>query len=335
MQQPDGRVYPGVIGQPGSYGASKLPELTTDGLPGTGDERHVYVDYHPDVQLAQAISLAAASRALAEHRPQLAVRCLQAAQQAFACFRATPETYRPTVYFRAEPEHGRDGMVLAAAVELYLTTSNNEYMELIAGMADAIRDLPVTWPSPYCTNQYGFWYAPPFLARLYPQLAQGELGAHVVETCRRALETQAQLASPRPWPYNTWHFGQWGNSGHCVGRVFNAYYLERVVPGTFTVSDSVRDMLWAFGLHPLSDTVFVCDVGHQGPRHLYNGRLHGLYGAEPSSVPGAVVPGMGSVPDAAMLVYHDRPGNYHHNEACIYTAASYIFAVNALKKAGY
>jgi hypothetical protein len=94
-------------------------------------------------------------------------------------------------------------------------------------------------------------------------------------------------------------------------------------------------MLWMFGLHPVNDTVFVCDIGYPGPRYLYNGRLHGRYGAKPASVPGAVVPGMGGVPDAGMLVYDDRHGNYFHNEACIYTTASYIFAVNALKKAGY
>ena len=335
MQQADGRVYVGVIAQPGRYGANVLPEKETDDLPGTGDERQVYVDYHSDDQLVQAISLAAASRALKQHRPGLAARCLEAARQAFAHFRAVPEVYRPTALFSSKPEDGRDGMVLAAAIELYLTTRDEEYLRYIEGMSDAIPGLSLTWPAPYSTQQYGFWYGPPFLARLYPLLPEGDLKTRVREACRRAAETQVQFSSPRPWPFFWWHLQDWGNSSHCLSRVFDAYYLERVVPGTFTVDGSVRDMLWMFGLHPLSDVAFVCDVGCPGPRYLYNGRVHGLHGAEPASVPGAVVPGMGGIPDAAMLVYHDRPGNYYHNEACIYTAASYIFAMNALEKAGY
>ncbi len=330
MEQPDGRVYVGVQDQPARY-----PQQDTDNVPGTGDERQVYVDYCSDVQLAQAISLAAASRALEQHRPELSARCLDAARRAFACFQSRPEVYRPAANFGAKPENGRDGMVLAAAIELYLTTKDAEYLRLVEDMSDAIPKLPLTWPAGYSTPGNGFWYAPPFLARLYAVLPAGELRDRVRDGCRRAAETQAQLSSPRPWPFFWWHIQDWGNSGHCLFRVFDSYYLERVVPGVFTLDDSVRGMLWVFGLHPLNDTVFVCDIGYPGPRYLFNGRLHGRFGARPASVPGAVVPGMGGVPDAGMLVYDDRPGNWFHNEAVIDSAASYIFAVNALKKAGY
>ena len=350
MEQPDGRVYVGVIDQPSRNNASIAPEKDTDNVPGTGDERQVYVDYNSDMQLVQAISLAAARRALKQHRPELSARCLEAARKAFAYFQGRPEVYRPASYFSTTPENGRDGMVLAAAIELYLTTKDPDYLHYIQGMSDAIPKLPLTWPAAYSTQQGNFWYAPPFLARLHPLLADGELRDRVRDACQRAAETQVQLSSPRPWPFFWWHLQDWGSNGYCLSRVFDSYYLERVVPatsplsggdaqhavpGAFTVDESVRDMLWVFGLHPLSDVVFVCDIGYPGPRYLYNGRLHGRFGAKPASVPGAVVPGMGGVPDAGMIVYDDRPGNYYHNEACIYTAASYIFAVNALKHAGY
>jgi len=226
-------------------------------------------------------------------------------------------------------------VVLAAAIELYLTTKDADYMRTIEGMSDAIPKLPLTWPPTYSTRADGFWYGPPFLARLYGVLPDGALKDRVRDACRRAAEAQAQMASPRPWPFFWWHLQEWGNNGYILGRVFDAYYLERAVPGIFTVEQTVRDMLWVFGLHPVNDTVFVCDVGYPGPKCLYNGRLFGRFGSKPATVPGAVVPGMNGIPDMGMVVYEDRPGDFYHNEACIYTAASYIFAVNAMKKAGY
>jgi hypothetical protein len=39
---------------------------------------------------------------------------------------------------------------------------------------------------------------------------------------------------------------------------------------------------------------------------------------------------VGALPDAGILIYLDEPGRYRYNEACIYSAATYIFAVNAL-----
>jgi len=336
MEQPDGRVYVGVVEEPERYTASILPEEVTDGLAGTGDERHVYVDYHPEVQLIQAISLAAASRALAKARPELARRCVDAARRAFEYFQTHEEVYRDTSYFQADPrDKGRDGMVAAAAIELYLTTDDGEYLRVVERMSDALGSLVMEWPSPYSTREYGFWYSPPFLARLHPRLGEGELKSQVEGACRRAAELQARLASPRPWPFYEWHFGQWGNNGHCVDRAFDAYWLSRVAPDALTMEDALRAMLWIFGLHPVNDVVFVCDIGYPGPKHLYSGRLHGRYGTGPAGVPGAVVPGMGSLPGAGMVVYRDEHGNYGHNEACIYTQARYIFAVNALKKAGY
>jgi len=335
MQQPDGRSYVGVIEQPGRYTASIAPDKVTDGRPGTGDERNVYVDYHPDMQLVQAISLAAASRVLKQTRPELAERCLQGARKAFDCFRSRPEVYRRTSYSGWQPQHGRDGMVAAAAIELYLTTKDERYVDFLNGMAEAIRNLEVTWPALYETGVGGFWYAPPFLARIYPLLGEGPLKEAALTACRHGVAQQADQSRPRPWPYRWWHFGQWGNTGHCLARVFDAYYLSRVLPDEVRMEDVLPDMYWIYGMHPLSDVVFVCGLGYPEPRYVYNGRLHGLYDGRPASVSGAVVPGIGGLTGGGVLVYDDAPGNYGSNEACIYTAASYVFAVNALKKAGY
>ena len=336
MVQPDGQVFEAVCGTGAQRNELGLPDQVTDGVPRTGDERNVFVDYNSQVQLDAVIGLAAAGRVLKAARPELADRCAKAAGKALAYFGSRPEVYRPCGYANGDPAHGRNSLLAAAVAELYLTTQDPADLRRLDDMADSIASLEVVWPARYSTAPGNFWYAPPVLARLYPRLPDGKLKGAVLTLCQRAAKQQAGLAANRPWPYYSWHFGEWGVDGHLVNRVFDAYYLQKVVPGVFTVRDSLRDIYWLFGLHPVNGVVFVCDVGQPGPRYLYNGRLFGLYGRQtPASVPGAVVPGMSSVADAGMLVFNDVPGNYFNDEACIYTAASYVFAVNALKACGY
>ena len=64
--------------------------------------------------------------------------------------------------------------------------------------------------------------------------------------------------------------------------------------------------------------------------------LRGRFGAAtPMTVPGAAIPGIASLPETGVLLYEDAPGNYRCNEACIYTAASWVFAAAALERTGY
>ncbi|KPK66070.1 MAG: hypothetical protein AMK73_01085 [Planctomycetes bacterium SM23_32] len=334
MQQEDGRVYNGVCAnEPGRSG--ELGKIQ-DGRPGTGDERQLYVDYHADGQLAHAIALAAASRALKGARPELADRCLEAARKSFAYFRTHAPVYRSGGY-ASGPPHGKedDAMAIAAAVELYFATGEQQYLAVVQELAGSLRELTFDWPLPRDTGPGGFWLSAPFLARIYPHLPDGEARGIVMEACRRAAGVKAERTGQRPWPFNWWHFGQWGNSMTSTSRAFDAYWLTRVAPDLLPPELVQRNMLWLFGLHPTCDTAFVCGLGLPEPQHLFSGHLHALFGYEPASIPGAVVPGMGGAWQAGVVMYADEKGNYGHNEACIYTAAQYIFAVNAMKSFGY
>jgi hypothetical protein len=337
MQQKDGLVYPGVCGRPdGQYNADVLPEKLSDGKPGTKDERHVYVDYQPDSQLAQVVALAAAGRVLKKIDAPLAVRCIAAAEQAYAYYRKAPDLCRPNIYFEKRPEDGKVGSVAAALAELYLTTGKAAYLAELEGLVPELDALKVTWPAAYNSGCGGWWYAPSTLARLVPRLGEGKLLASIKGLCQRAAKEQVWEASPRPWPFQWWHLLDWGASSYSVCRVFDAYWIEKAVPGTFKLEQTQREMLWIYGYHPLSDAIFVCGLdAAASPRYLYNGRLHGRYGQAAASVPGALVGGMSGSPGTGMVAYNDVPGNYYHNEAAIYMAVDYLFAVHALKAAGY
>ncbi len=339
IQQADGRVWNGVCEKTDRRGGKPL-ETITDGIPGNADDRQLYVDYHADQQLDHVIAMAAASRALKSVRPELAQRCLDSAKRGFAYFLKAKEIYRPGSYTAAAPAKGkeRDASVIAAAVELYLTTRDAAYLDTIRQLAPSLPELKLDWPSARETGVEGFRYAPPFLARLLPLLTNDrdrELRKTLLDTCARAAALQAAGMNVRPWPLNEWHFGRWGNSTTALARTFDTYWLTKVVPEKLSPEKPLRNMLWLFGLHPECDTVLVSGLGYPETKYLYNIHLQALNGYAPGNIPGAVIPGMGGFWYAGVVTYIDEYGYYSQNEACIYTQAQYIFAVNAMKAMGF
>lgn len=331
MQQSDGRVYVGVVESAEVYGATNLPENMTDGLPDTGDERLLYVDYHSDLNLAFAAALAAASRALRHSNPELAAQCLDAAILAWEYFRTHPEVYRATVYFH-DGEEGREQMIAAAASELYLTQPDADYLNVLAQFQPYFADLPTEWPAPTGSGPVGFWYAPPFLARLYPQLPEGALKQSIHVALERAADALAERALPAPFPFQQdWPYTEWGTNGTYINGINDAYWLEKVVPERIRVSDLLPAAYWLYGLHPLNDFTFVFGSGLPEPQYHYHGILQVRFGNSPASVPGAVVPGIAAYTDSGVLYYLDQPGIYRNSEACIYDAASFLFAMLVLE----
>jgi len=335
VQQEDGRVYNGVCDKPAQRSGKPL-ETITDGIVGNEDDRLLYVDYHADQQLNHVIAMAAAGRALKQARPELAKKCLESARKGFGYFQTHKEVYRAGSYTAPKVAgKERDGHVISAAVELYLTTGDEAYLKVISKLASSLPLLKFEWPLPRDTGTGGFRYAPPFLARIARRLPEGKLKAVVIETCRRAAKQDADRMALRPWPLETWEFGMWGNNGTMLARAFDAYWLSRVAPDVLPSEKALRSMLWIFGLHPVCDTVFVAGLGYPETRYLYNCHLHAVNGTAPGNIPGAVIPGMGGFWESGVVTYIDEYGYYGHNEACIYTQAQYIFAVNAMRAMGY
>ncbi len=336
MMQPDGRSYVGVVAQPKYRGRRGGWDKATDNKPGTGDERHLYVDYHAELQLMQATALCAASRVLSKARPHLAQKCLLAARKAFGYFRTHKEVYRRTAYFYTRTK-GRDGAVAAALAELYMTTGDAAALRQLEAMADKITNLDMDWPAKQSSSPSSFWYAPPMLARLSAKLGEGKLKAACLSVCRRAATFHAGRLSERPRAGHYTDFGKLGNNCPVLSRVFDAYWLSKVAPDILPMSRAVQPMLWTYGLHPLSDVVFVSGIGYKGPKHLPSGHLFHVFRPEAGTVPGAPVPGITAirpyVPDNVLYYFDD--GNVSNTESTIYQTVAYLFAVNAMKASGF
>lgn len=332
MQAADGRVFVGVVEPAEKYGDTALPETMTDGIPNTGDERLLFHDYHSDVNLKFVIAMSAASRVLRQTNPQLAGQAWQAALLAWDYFRTHPEVYRETVYFYGW-EEGREQMISAAAAELYLTQPDPAYLQTLEQFRPYFENFPTEWPAPTLSGHSGFWYAPPFLARLYPRLPEGALKTSV----RAALETAAnalqELTAPAPFPLmRDWHYTDWGISGAYAAALHDAYWLEKALPERIRVADLLPAAYWLYGLHPVNDFTFVFGSGLPEPLYQYHAILHVRFGDSPASVPGAVIPGIATFTESGVLYYLDQPETYRNNEACIYDAASFLFAMLMLEQ---
>jgi len=331
MQCADGRVFVGVVESPDRYGETALPEDMSDGIPNSGDERWLFHDYHSDVNLKFVAAAAAASRALRASNPQLAEQAWQAALRAWGYFQNHPEVYRETIYF-SDNEEGREQMISAAAIELYLTQPDPAYLQTLEQFTSYFENLPTEWPAPTGSIHSGFWYAPPFLARLYPHLEDGALKTSI----RAALETAADLlyeqAGTQPFPLmGDWPYTDWGMSGAYLNALNDAYWLEKALPQRVQSSDFLPAAYWVYGLHPVNDFTLVFGSGLPEPSYHYHSILHVRFGSAPASVPGAVVPGIATLTDARVLYYLDQPETYRNNEACIYDVASFLFAMLTLQ----
>jgi hypothetical protein len=257
MQRPDGRGFVGVVEAPGKYGSEVAPEDVSDNIPGTGDKRHLYADYHADPLLIQAIALASASRVLKQDFPDLSQQCLLGAEKGFGYFCTHPEMYRPTVYFRPEEQNkGRDGMYLSALAELYITTGKPEYLAKIELEREKISEMEFDWPMPFETMHMNYWYSVPFLARLYPKTGEGALKEALAQACSKAITIQIERGEASPYPFYKWQFDEWGNNGTCLARVFDIYWLSKAFPEPIRFDSTLYSLLWIFGLHPYEACIY-------------------------------------------------------------------------------
>ncbi|NLW49249.1 MAG: hypothetical protein GXY85_00200 [Candidatus Brocadiaceae bacterium] len=337
MMQPDGRSYVGVVDQPTRRSSPGGWDKSTDNVPGTGDEREVYVDYHAELQCMQATALCAAGRVLRASNPALSAECIEAARRAYEYFRTHEEVYRNTAYFNTRTI-GRDGNVACALAELHMTTGDPRYLQELEAMTDKIDNLPMDWPAREASGSGSFWFAPPVLVRLVPGLPDGALKEAILKVCRQNADYLDGMLGGRPWAGHYTDFGKCGNAVFAAQRVYDAYWISKVLPERRLLEKAVLPMLWLYGLHPISDHVFVSGIGLDGPKHLHSGHLFHVYAPEGGIVPGVPVPGYTTIrpyrPQDNALYFLDD-GNVANMESTIGEIGHYIFAVNAMKAAGF
>ena len=299
-----GRLYRGIIcNSLRQYAMLGDAAAMTDGLPNE-DDRWIFTEDNPMRALSTAAQLAGAARVLRGFNDELSRECQQIATD---------------IYQQTEATGFLASAKLQAAVELYLTTGEQAYLDFILSQQDMItRGIGRTG-----------W----FMARIAKQLEsrKDKRARQFVTAFRNALATyKSQLESqsaetPYGVPYRP---SIWGAGWDIQRFGFEYYFLADAYPELFPTDIIYSALDFVLGCHPGSNTAsFASGVGAKSATVAY-----GLNRADWSYIPGGVVSGTALIrPDFPELLTF--PFLWQQTEYVLGGGSShYMFLVLAAQK---
>lgn len=258
-----GRLYRGIICEDlRQYVLLGDASTMTDNIPGNHDDRRIYTEDNPNREMTSAAQLAATSRALKGFNDTLSLQCLQIAKDVFA-----------------KTKNKRCGLaLLQAAAELYLTTGDKEYQNIILNNQDLITKT---------IGQCG-WY----MARVERDFStiKDKRCTKFCKAFREALsayknDLQKEIdETPYGVPYRP-HI--WGAGWDIQSFGFRHYFLASAYPEIFDPSPIYSALNFVLGCHPgLNGASFASGVGAKSATVGY-----GLNRTDWSYIPGGVISG--------------------------------------------
>jgi hypothetical protein len=296
-----GRLYRGIIaGDLRQYVLLGDSAAMTDGVKGNADDRWVFTEDNPPRELSTAAHLAAASRALKGFNDELGAKALEAACE----------------LFRVTEGEGSDFAKIAkihAAVELFLTTGENEYRDFLLSRTELIVNE---------IDKAGW-----FTARAEKVINDATF-TKAIRNALPALKKQfADLSAETPYgiPYRP---RIWG-AGWDIQRLgFQYYFLHKAYPDIFEPDMILSALNFILGCHPGSNSSsFASGVGAKSATVGY-----GLNRADWSYIPGGVISGTALIrPDFPELLVF--PYLWQQTEYVLGGGSSnYMFLVLAAKE---
>ena len=259
-----GRLYRGIIcNSLRQYAMLGDAAAMTDGVAGNSDDRWIFTEDNPMRALSTAAQLAGAARVLRGFNDVLSQECLNIAQD---------------IYLNTEASGFLVGIKLQVAVELYLATGGQEYLDFILSQQELITKV---------IARTGW-----FTARIAKLLEskKDKQSRQFVAAFRAALsnyKTQLDKQSaetPYGVPYRP---SIWGAGWDIQRFGFEYYFLTSAYPEIFPKETVYNALNFELGCHPGSNTAsFASGVGARSATVAY-----GLNRADWSYIPGGVVSG--------------------------------------------
>ena len=254
-----GRLYRGIIcNNLRQYVLLGDAAAMTDGVIGNDDDRWIFTENNPFREITTAAQLAAASRALKGYNDQLSRECLDIAVK---------------IYNQAD-----DRLKLQAAVELYLTTGEQTYLDFIFGQQEmVVKNIRRTgWMMARVVKK---------METMKHKRAKAFVAAYrqALTNYRSELE---KLSAETPYgvPYRP---SIWGAGWDIQRFGFEYYFLTNDYPDIFPKETVFNALNFILGCHPGSNTAsFASGVGAKSATVAY-----GLNRADWSYIPGGVVSG--------------------------------------------
>jgi hypothetical protein len=285
----------------------KLKPYESDGRSsGTPDDRWVFTGRMPWLDYYSIGALAAATRALQGFNKPLSDDALALAKKLWDEERGLPtrtDTSSEAVWF------GR-GTQLIAALQLYVTTKDEQYARRFKEMIWPALDHTLPWSISAAAQAY------PFMDQEY----KVRLRDYIVKY-RSMLDT---LAKENPYGVPMIVRG-WGGNSPIVNWAIANYFANKAYPDIIGPEYVYKGLNYIFGCHPYSNISFVSSVGTQSKKVTY-----GSNRADFRFIAGGVVPGI-------MILKPDFPENkddwpflWGENECVVDICANYIFLSHAV-----
>ena len=300
-----GRLYRGIIcNNVRQYVLLGDASAMTDGISGNEDDRWIFTEDNPQRALSTSAQLAGASRVLRGFNDALAAECLQIAKD---------------VYEQTQVSGWAESAKLQAAIELWLTTSEQSYLDYVLDRQEMVLR----------SIGRGGWIAVRFAQKL--STANDQRAAKFLAALRTALEgykkqLDAQSAeTPYGVPYRP---SIWGAGWDIQRFGFEYYFLTSAYPDIFPPETVYNALNFVLGCHPGSNNAsFASGVGAKSATVAY-----GLNRADWSYIPGGVVSGTALIrPDFPELL--EFPFLWQQTEYVLGGGSShYMFLVLAARQ---
>ena len=259
-----GRLYRGIIcNNLRQYVLLGDASAMTDGQIGNSDDRWIFTEDNPMRALSTAAELAGAARVLRGFNDKLSEECIDIAK---------------TLFEQTEAKGMMAGAKLQTAVELYLTTKDETYLEFILNQQNLVTNAAA----------YTGWYT----ARIAKLLEKkkDKRSKEFVSAYKASLvkykETLDKQAAETPYgvPYRP---SIWGAGWDIQSFGFKYYFLASAYPEIFPKETVFNALNFVLGCHPGSNNAsFASGVGAKSATVAY-----GLNRADWSYIPGGVVSG--------------------------------------------
>ncbi len=303
-----GRLYRGII-------CNKLRQYVllgdassmTDGKLGNEDDRWIYTENNPGREISTAAELAGVSRVLKGFNDTLSVQCLNIAKN---IYRNTPTDKNSRLTMSK----------VQTAVELYLATSEDEYMKFILDNQDGIiKDIANTaWYTARAELRFAAMKGNK-RAQKFSKAFRAALG-----TYNKSIEEQAS-ETPYGVPYRP---AIWGAGWDIQSFAFRHYFLASAYPDMVSAAPVFNALNFVLGCHPGNNQAsFASGVGTESATTAY-----GANRADWSYIPGGVVSGTALIrPDFPELL--EFPFLWQQTEYCLGGASShYMFIALAAQQ---
>ncbi|MCL2577855.1 MAG: glycoside hydrolase family 9 protein [Defluviitaleaceae bacterium] len=308
-----GRLYRGIItNSMKQYALLGDPAAQTDGIIGNDDDRWVFTEDNPPRELSAAAHLAAVSRVLKGFNDALSNQSLEAARELFTVTDINKEYSKPPWVRESCVDYAKRARI-HAAVELFLTTNEDEYKNYLLSETEFIAN------SIYSVG----W----FVARAEKAICDENFTKAIRDNLpalnKHLLKKSAETPYGIPYRPNIW------GAGWEIQRMgFEYYFLHTAYPDIFGAEMVFNALNFILGCHPGSNNMsFASGIGAKSALIAY-----GWNRADWSFVPGGVISGTALIrPDFPELL--EFPFLWQQTEYVMGGGSShYMFLVLAAQK---